>query len=221
MLAIRSRNDIDIHEVLLNIGYGSDYQPSARIDSLISDYVENVHFLIDPSYSYVIRDIGLVQGSSGVIGGSVIFQSEVVARLLEQCDEVAVFLVTIGNHLEETVRRLTEDRLMLQATVLDAIGSAAVEKVADLVQGRIGQMASIQGLSISRRFSPGYCDWDISQQRMVFRAMNGDCAGIHLTKECLMLPCKSISGIIGIGRGDIGNYNPCKTCNRHDCRGRR
>ena len=93
MLAIRSRNDIDIHEVLLNIGYGSDYQPSARIDSLISDYVENVHFLIDPSYSYVIRDIGLVQGSSGVIGGSVIFQSEVVARLLEQCDEVAVFLV--------------------------------------------------------------------------------------------------------------------------------
>ncbi|GAH91002.1 unnamed protein product, partial [marine sediment metagenome] len=52
----------------------------------------------------------------------------------------------------------------------------------------------------SRRLSPGYCDWKIDQQKMVFRAMKDDSAGVRLTEECLMLPQKSISGIIGIGQ---------------------
>jgi len=128
-----------------------------------------------------------------------------------------VFLVTIGNRLEEMVCHLAEDGLVLQAAVLDAIGSSVVETVADFVQDRIGEVASAQGLCISQRFSPGYCDWDIGDQKMVFRAMNGDYAGIRLTKECLMLPQKSVSGIIGIGPcNEVENYNPCKTCDNHD-----
>ena len=107
--------------------------------------------------------------------------------------------------------------------MLDVIGSDAVERVADFVQDRIGEVARAQGLCISQRFSHGYCDWDIGQQEMVFRAMNGDTAGIRLTEQCLMLPQKSISGIIGIGppNGEVENYNPCKTCKKRDCLGRR
>ena len=119
------------------------------------------------------------------------------------------------------VRHLADDGLILQATILDAIGSGAVERVADVVQDRVSEVASAKGLCTSQRFSPGYCDWEISQQKMVFRAMNGNSTGIRLTEACLMLPQKSISGIIGIGHGNAGNYNPCNTCNKQDCAGRR
>jgi len=217
MVAISNQIDIDTQQVLHNIGYCADCTPSARIESLINEYIANTCHLIEPSYSYVVRGISLVQGSRIVIEGSVTFQSEVIARLLEQCEKVAVFLVTIGNRLEEMVCHLAEDGLVLQAAVLDAIGSGVVETVADFVQDRIGEVASAQGLCISQRFSPGYCDWDIGDQKMVFRAMNGDYAGIRLTKECLMLPQKSISGIIGIGPcNSVENYNPCKTCDTRD-----
>ncbi len=223
MLATKNEIGIDMHQVLHNIGYGADCKLPARIASLINEYVENAYHLIDPSYLCVIRDIKLVQGSIVTIEGSIAFRSEVIARLLEQCEKAAVFLVTIGKQLEETASRLAEDGLILQATVLDAIGSVAVEKVADFVLSRVGEVACAQGLSISQRFSPGYCDWDISQQKIVFWAVNGASVGIHLTEGCLMIPRKSISGIIGIGppNGEVENYNPCKTCNRHDCRGRR
>ena len=221
MVVISNRIDIDSQQVLHNIGYGTDYEPSARIESLVNEYVDNVCHLVEPSYSYVIKGISLVQGSRVVIEGSVTFKSKVIARLLEQCEKVAVFIVTTGNRLEEIVCHLAEDRLVLQAAVLDAIGSGVTETVADFVQGRIGEVASAQGLCISRRFSPGYCDWEVSQQKMLFRAMNGDYAGVHLTRGCLMLPQKSISGIIGIGSSEVENYNPCKTCNKHDCIGRR
>lgn len=221
MVVISNRIDIDSQQVLHNIGYGTDYEPSARIESLVNEYVDNVCHLVEPSYSYVIKGISLVQGSRVVIEGSVTFKSKVIARLLEQCEKVAVFIVTTGNRLEEIVCHLAEDRLVLQAAVLDAIGSGVTETVADFVQGRIGEVASAQGLCISRRFSPGYCDWEVSQQKMLFRAMNGDYAGVHLTKGCLMLPQKSISGIIGIGSREVENYNPCKMCDKQDCIGRR
>ncbi len=223
MLVTNNRIDINRQQVLHNIGYGTNCKLPARIASLIDEYVENAYHLIDPSYSCVIRNIKLVQGSRVVIEGSIAFRSEVIARLLEQCHKAAVFLVTIGNHLEETAYRLAKDGLILQATVLDAIGSVAAERVADFVQDRIGEIANDQGLVISQRFSPGYCDWDIGQQKMVFWAVNSASMGIRLTERCLMIPQKSISGIIGIGPsdGNVEHYNPCNTCDKHDCRGRR
>ena len=223
MVAISNQLDIDMQQVLHNVGYDANCKLPARITSLVDDYVENVHYLIEPSYSAIIRDIKSVQGSHVTIEGPITFESKVIARLLEQCDKAAVFLVTIGKHLEETVHQLTEDGLMLQATVLDAIGSVAAESVVNVVQERVGEIAHVQGLCISQRFSPGYCDWDIGQQKTIFRAMNGNSAGIRLTEGCLMLPRKSISGIIGIGLcySNVASYNPCKTCDRRDCRGRR
>ena len=216
-------NQTNRREVCRYLGYSTNSKPPARILSLVDEYVENAYHLIEPSYSYVIRDIEWVQGSIAFIEDSIIFKSQVIAQLLEQCEKVAVFLVTISKHLEETAYRLAEDGLMVQAAVLDAIGSVAVEKTADFVQDRIRESVSAQGLVTSRRFSPGYCDWDIGQQRMVFWAVNGDKVGVHLTGECLMVPQKSISGIIGIGPGssNVENYNPCKTCRKPDCLGRR
>lgn len=227
MLAISNQIDIDVdidrQQVLRTIGYRDGCEPPTRAVSLVDEYAENVHDLVEPSYACAIRDIKSIQGSRVVIEDSVTFESKVIARLLERCEKVVVCALTIGDYLEEMVCHLADDKLVLQAAVLDAIGSAAVENVADFVQDRIGEMAAARGLCASRRFSPGYCDWELGQQEMVFRAMNGDSAGVRLTEGCLMLPRKSVSGIIGIGHcgNNIENYNPCRTCKKEDCPGRR
>ncbi len=221
MLAIRSKLKLDRKQLLSSIGYG-DSVPPARVMSLADDYLENIHELIEPSFSYVIKDIILVCGSSTVIEGPVVFESEIVSRLLERCDKVAIFIVTIGSYLEEMIQCLAKDKLILQAAVLDAVGSRVVEVLADSVQDRIRQSVSIEGLSVSRRFGPGHCDWDVSQQEMVFRALNGNHAGVCLTDRYLMLPQKSASGITGIGpASEVEDYNPCHTCEKQDCSGRR
>lgn len=223
MLATTSEFDIDRQGVLSSIGYADEYQPSARIASLVNDYIENYHDLIAPSYLYVIRDIKSVEGNRVDIGDSVILQSRVIARLLRRCRKVAVFALTIGSNLEEMVAHLAEDGLVLQATVLDAIGSSAAEKMAYYVENMIRKIANAEGLTISRRFSPGYCDWDLSQQKMVFRALKDDSGGVRLTEGYLMVPQKSISGIVGISlaKNHIEAYHPCDTCRKKNCPGRR
>jgi len=215
--------EIDRKQVCRYAGCGTDYKPPARISSLIDEYVELVQHLTKPFYSYVIKNIERVEGSSVFIEDSIIFRGRRIARLLEQCCKVSVFVATIGRDLEEMVYRLAGDSFILQAVLLDAIGSDIAEKVADFVQGKIREIANARGLCISQRFSPGYCDWDIGQQKMVFRAVGRDSAGIRLTEKCLMIPQKSISGIIGIAspNSDVEDYNPCKTCDKHDCPGRR
>lgn len=223
MLATSKQLDIDNQQVLHSIGYDTDCEPPARVASLVNEYLENANHLVDVSYSYTIRDVEWVRGPIALIEDSIIFKSQVIARLLEQCEKTAVFVLTIGKHLEEMVCQLAKDKLVLQASVLDAIGSVAAEKVADFVQDRIREVAGANGLCTSRRFSPGYCDWSIGQQKMLFWALSGNTVGVRLTGRCLMIPQKSISGIIGIGSADsnVENYNPCKTCNKYDCPGRK
>ena len=215
--------EIDEEKVLQGVGYDTGYEPPARMKTLVHEYAQNAGQLINPVYSYVIRDTDFVIGSSVFIESGVIFQSQVIAGLLKKCERVAVFALTIDGYLEEAVSHLADNGFIVQARVLDAIGSDATEQVAERVHEIITEGARVQGLSTSRRFSPGYCDWEVSQQPMLFRAMNGSSAFIQLTEKCLMIPQKSISGIIGIGtfESDIESYNPCKSCCRHNCPGRR
>jgi len=191
--------------------------------TLVHEYAQNAGQLINPVYSYVVRDTDFVIGSSVFIESGVIFQSQVIAGLLKKCERVAVFALTIDGYLEEAVSHLADNGSIVQARVLDAIGSDAAEQVAEHVHEMITEGARAQGLSTSRRFSPGYCDWEVSQQQMLFRAMNGSSAFIELTEKSLMIPQKSITGIIGIGTFESGveSYNPCKSCCRYNCPGRR
>jgi hypothetical protein len=215
--------EIDRDQVCRNLGYISDYKVTPRVASLIDEYSEQSYQLIEPAYSYVIKRIEGVRRSCVFIEGSIVFESEVIAKLLKPCSKLALLVATIGSRLEDMVGQLSRHKRLLQASVLDAIGSVAVENVADIVQEKIREEAGEQGYVISRRFSPGYCDWTIRQQTEVFRAVNGNSAGVKLTESLLMVPQKSISGIIGMGtsQSKVDSYNPCRTCNKPNCIGRR
>jgi len=80
--------NIDRRQVLQTIGYRADSTVPARILSLVNEFAENSRNFIDPSYSYIVRDIQSVQGDRVTIEDSVTFESEVIARLLEQCEKV-------------------------------------------------------------------------------------------------------------------------------------
>ncbi|MDD5094824.1 MAG: vitamin B12 dependent-methionine synthase activation domain-containing protein [Dehalococcoidia bacterium] len=209
--------------VYRRIGYNTDAELRPRIASLVEEYLDHAKHLIQSSFSCVVRRIEQVQGPIVIIENSIHLTSRIIARLLKLCQKVAMFALTIGHGLEERVRELADQGLVLESYLLDAIGSSLTEKMADSVQETIDQRARSQGLSISRRFSPGYCDWHISQQGAIFQAIQSPHLDIKLSKDYFMLPQKSISGIIGLGSpgSNIVSYSPCKTCKKHDCPGRR
>ncbi|MBT3363099.1 MAG: hypothetical protein HN929_02165 [Chloroflexi bacterium] len=226
MLVTAKTIDIEINkkQVYKYLGYDLGSEPSSRIESLLDQHIELSDQFISPYTTYTILDVDFVLGTRTFLEGSVCFDSGVVGRLLRKCQKVALFVVTIEDELESIAGDLAEDGLLVQSTVMDSIGSNAVEQVANFLQERIRDTAEAQGLVISkRRFSPGYCDWDISQQAELFEVFDGNTAGVELSETCLMHPRKSISGIIGIGLPGQGieNYNPCPVCDTSECQSRR
>ena len=215
--------EIDPRQVCRYLGYKADVEPSPRIASLLDECMGLAQQLLQPAYSHVFKEIQAVRGSKVFIEDGLVLQGSSISQLLRRCAKVAVFVLTIGGALEELAGRLGDEGLIVKAYVLDAMGSTAAEKLADLVQASIATAARAEGLCISRRFSPGYCDWDIGQQQVVFNALGGDFAGVRLTEDCLMVPQKSVSGLIGVGPCGEGveTYNPCATCDRRNCLARR
>jgi hypothetical protein len=141
----------------------------------------------------------------------------------KEADKVAFGLVTIGKKLPEKVNKLLKAGKLVEGVILDAIGSASVETIADMTNEVINKEGLKMGLQFSERFSPGYCQWDVKDQEIIFNYINGDKIGVSLTKSFLMTPIKSISFAVNLGNFVLNSKweNRCKYCEIGDCSYRR
>ena len=215
--------EIDKDEVCRYLGYGKDQGPTSSISSLIDEEIEEAYNLIEPLCFYQLVDIKRVRNPWVILEDGSRITSEVLSRVLSRCRQVAIFVANIGRSLEERVAQLMKEGQILRATILDAVGSEVAEKTACYLQDKVRELAISDGSEVTLRYSPGYCDWDITQQRVLFQAMNSAPLGVNLTEECLMVPRKSVSGLIGLGHFEKWQlrYSPCRFCTQMDCQSRR
>ena len=107
--------------------------------------------------------------------------------------KVALCVCTIGPGLEKEVEDLTRKNDLLKALILDSIGSEAVEEVAIQSDKSIAEEAIKMNLWPSKRFSPGYGEWDLKEQQFIFKMLPAKKIGIELNESFMMIPRKSIS----------------------------
>ena len=137
-------------------------------------------------------------------------------------EHAAVAVCTIGEPLERRVSALWEARELPLASMLDSVGSGAVESLAEYVNDLLcGQ--GLPGLRVTNRISPGYADWDVAEQRALFRLCAGAAVGVALNEACVMTPGKSISLLVGAGpEARVDHYfSQCARCWMHECAYRR
>ncbi len=138
-------------------------------------------------------------------------------------EHLAAAVCTIGPALERRVAALWEARELPLASMLDSVGSGAVESLAEYVNDLLCQQGLAAGLAVTNRISPGYADWDVAEQRALFRLCPGAPAGVSLNAACFMTPGKSISLLVGAGtRARVDHYfSQCARCWMRDCAYRR
>jgi hypothetical protein len=126
---------------------------------------------------------------------------------------------TIGDVLEKRVSRLAEQGSAARALVLDSIGSAGAEEVADRSNRLICEMAASTDHVPDCRRSPGYGSWDVREQAAMFRFVQPDEIGVTLTESCMMVPRKSISYVVPLRGGEPGRLpgNRCSRCGAEGC----
>jgi len=140
-----------------------------------------------------------------------------ISVYLQRAEKLALLLCTAGSGIEEHSQQLMRDGNYPEGFVADVIGSVVVEAAMDKIHAMLIADKEECGLKVSNRYSPGYCTWNVDEQKKLFSFFPENYAGIKLSQSSLMNPIKSISGIAGIGK-DI-NYlaYACDTCTSVNC----
>lgn len=153
-----------------------------------------------------------------VVCGHVRFNTgRIIATRLRRSSSLAIFAATIGKELETVSRRLMDEGDMMAGFIYDTIASAYAEATAEWIEERIATAAAAENEKNTNRYSPGYCDWRVAEQHALFSLLPQGFLGITLTPSALMLPIKSVSGIIGIGAEVKHEQYQCSVCDMHDC----
>ena len=141
------------------------------------------------------------------------FNSRDLAAHLKGCEEALLLGATLGSRVDAAIRRLALGSVA-EGAAAQAVAAALIESYCDEVQARF----DTGGLAQRPRFSPGYGDWDLAEQRLLFPVLN--CAkliGLTLTEGCMMAPSKSVTAVIGLSEDVQCGWNKCMTCGKINC----
>jgi len=185
----------------------------AGFDSL-DELVGLAQELIKPRGVFDVAYVG-AKGERTVEVSEVTFESLVLRQNLEKTNKVFPFIMTVGPDLERAAS--AQDDLLKQY-YLEEIANFALEKSAAWLSSRLEERYGLGSLSA---MSPGSLeDWPITEQLKLF-SIFGDTeqlVGVRLTDSLLMLPRKSISGILFPSEE---GFQSCQLCDRAHCPGRR
>ena len=182
---------------------------------------DNFNSLIIPEIHYKIVDFRVKDEGIIHIEGTIEFESKNLSEVMKKAEKIVCFIGTLGPRIEEEVGALMKNNDLSEAYILDAMGSVAVEDLVDKFQETIKKECERESKTVTLRFSPGYCDWALTEQKKLFSLFEPEDIPVQLLDSCLMEPVKSISGVFGIVPLGSALYNPCRYCDDRACKVRR
>ena len=163
---------------------------------------------------HVLQNHSIQVDAEGVtLDCSIRFTSRDLAAHLRGCQEALLLGATLGSRVDAAIRRLALGSVA-EGAAAQAVAAALIESYCDEVQAKF----DTGGLAQRPRFSPGYGDWDLAEQRQLFPVLN--CAkliGLTLTEGCMMAPSKSVTAVIGLSEDVQCVWNKCMTCGNINC----
>lgn len=201
----------DADEVLRRAGLSG---MGGELENDVGQLVDAARRLANPKAIY---DLCYIEGKTedSVTLGGVQFTSRVLRINLDSVERVFPYVATCGTELDELSADAND---ILLDYCLDIIKKMALGAAITHLQAHLESTYALGQVS---KMNPGSLeDWPINQQKELF-AIFGDVEeliGVQLTDSFLMIPMKSVSGII-FPTEII--FESCQLCPRQVCRSRR
>lgn len=170
-----------------------------RILQHTKEMIEEARSLLAPALVYELYPVREVGDDRLVLANRCALHSGAMSCLLASTQELVVLAFTIGPDLERKVSSYLAQGDSIRGFVLDGVGTAAVEELAQQVHHLIEEIAARRGTKASLSLYPGVGDWDVTEQKVLFDLVMAEEIGVQLTNSCSMVPLKSESVIIGLG----------------------
>lgn len=129
------------------------------------------------------------------------FTSEKLARFLKGCGEILLMGATAGDAVMEAIRSDTEGEEMTRGVVMDAAASEMADAALDWIAGYFSGLLTRENAHLTKgRFSAGYGDFLLENQRAMHHLLELDRIGVGINESCILIPEKSVTAVMGIQR---------------------
>jgi hypothetical protein len=128
-----------------------------------------------------------------------IFTGKKLSAFLRDCREAVFMGTTAGSPVMEAIKEKTHQDDLAAAVVYDATASEMADAGLDWITDYLNQQIRREGkILLPRRFSAGYADFNLENQRAIYDILQMGKIGVTITPNFILLPEKSVTAISGI-----------------------
>ena len=165
----------------------------------IEDSINEGFILCEPKGMYARLDISKKENDKTVLSNGSILTSASLAKLLSHSHAVLIMGATVGKTIVEIIDQKVTTKETSTAVVYDAVGSESADAAVGWINEYVRQQLPRKCEMLTKfRFSPGYGDLDLSNQKIMFQILGLDSIGLELTDKYMLRPEKSVIAIAGI-----------------------
>lgn len=207
---------IDRSGLYLLMGY-ENHIPSQNILDMIDELLTEIAPLCKPRGVYFLSEGKIIDRSKIQIGETIFSPGRIIAGAIREAEQFAVFTATIGHDFDDWLEKQKKEDEIVNVFIGNTIGSVLAEAVVGELMKQLAADVEADRLKISNNYSPGYCDWKLTEQSLLHNLIPSELSGIRLTESCLMLPIKSVSGVVGVGKQIKKRAYACQICTMKNC----
>lgn len=190
-------------------------------DKMIEEMCEESRLLLDVKGIWKVYDYDC---EKNLVLSEPVFkiQGDSIEKHLQGCEKVICMAVTVGERIEQEVTKEFKNGGYVSSMIMDAAATAAVEQAADAMEKVIAAEVAKEGYKKVWRYSPGYGDWSLNEQKDFFKITDAKEIGMRLSPMLMLMPRKSITAIIGLKKVSADEKisdkkKSCADCEQVDC----
>ena len=162
-------------------------------------HIEEAASIIGLQGSFLRLPIRKNDGQDISLDEQTTFSSAKLSIFLGGCREAVLLGATAGNPIMEAIRERTNAGDLTTAVVYDATASEMVDAALDWMLAYINRQLRREGRQLlPRRFSAGYADFALENQKEMHKKLQMEKIGVSITPDYILLPEKSVTAISGI-----------------------
>lgn len=215
---------IDPDEVRAFEGYKPPWGgPPADLEARLPAMLTEVAAVSRPRVVYRAVAVGGTEPDALTLAGGARLRIPGIGRHCGPIEAVAVAVATVGAGPEALAAARERAGDPAGARLADSAASAAVECLAEWTNDYLCQLGVAAGLRVTNRISPGLAGWALAEQARLFGLCPAAEIGVALAVDGAMVPAKSISFLVGVGRAArVDHYFvQCRRCWAPACPARR
>lgn len=131
--------------------------------------------------------------------GDMTFVSGKLSSFLRNCREAVLMAATAGSVVMDAIREKARQDYLSAAVVYDATASEMTDAALDWIMDYLDRQLRREGKTLlPRRFSAGYADFFLHNQKIIYEKLRMKHSGIEITESFMLIPEKTVTAIGGI-----------------------